>query len=188
MARSDSQNITRRRDFLTLTAAAATAAMAPLGLKEAGANQRMQPVLASPPDDSALLALEEQIFEQHDGAAQYDDEIFRLYEIWTAEAQRLYDEALAQEIRNESYLTPKQRWQVVTDEIPECREHDRLCSLQEPFYSRREALIQQMFATPAHTAQGRRAKLLVLLSCIMGDHWQCRDEETDYGPLMARTF
>jgi hypothetical protein len=38
----------------------------------------------------------------------------------------------------------------VTD-MPECREHNRLCRLSEPFYVKMEALINQMFATPAHT-------------------------------------
>jgi len=32
-----------------------------------------------------------------------------------------------------------------------------------------DALIKQMFATPAHTAEGRRAKVSVLLGCVMGD-------------------
>ncbi len=52
MAQATVDTNTRRRDFLALTAAAATTVMA------------ARPALASPPDDSALLALEEQIFEQ----------------------------------------------------------------------------------------------------------------------------
>ena len=53
MAQAKVDTNTRRRDFLALTAAACTAVMA------------ARPALASPPDDSALLALEEQFFEQH---------------------------------------------------------------------------------------------------------------------------
>jgi len=49
-----------------------------------------------------------------------------------------------------------------------------------------EALIEQMFAMPAHTAEGRRAKATVLLGCVLGDDWQRIDEEMDYPELMAR--
>jgi hypothetical protein len=49
-----------------------------------------------------------------------------------------------------------------------------------------EALIKQMYATPAHTAEGRRAKFLVLLGVILGEEWRDRDDETDYPQLMAR--
>jgi hypothetical protein len=69
MAEATVDTNTRRRDFLALTAAVATAAMA------------ARPALASPADDSALLALEEQIFEQHELAHAHDDEIIRLSEI-----------------------------------------------------------------------------------------------------------
>ena len=50
MAQATVDNDTRRRDFLLLTAAACTAAMA------------ARPALASPPGDSALLVLEEADF------------------------------------------------------------------------------------------------------------------------------
>ena len=60
MAQATVDNDTRRRDFLLLTAAACTAAMA------------ARPALASPPGDSALLVLEEQIFEQHNAATALD--------------------------------------------------------------------------------------------------------------------
>jgi hypothetical protein len=45
-----------------------------------------------------------------------------------------------------------------------------------------------MFTTPAHTAEGRRAKVTVLFGCILGDDWRCRDEETDWPERMARTL
>jgi hypothetical protein len=51
-----------------------------------------------------------------------------------------------------------------------------------------DALIKQMFATPAHTAEGRRAKVIVLLGCVLGDDWRRVDEETDYPEQMARTM
>ncbi len=95
-------------------------------------------------------------------------------------SKRLDEESLS----SDTPLTPKERWNLVTD-MPECREHNRLCRLQDPFYVRMDALVKQMFATPAHTAEGRRAKVTVLLGCIMGDDWRGVDEETDYPELMA---
>ena len=71
MIQADTTNNTRRRDFLALTAAVATAVMA------------ARPALASPPDDSALLALEAEIFEQYELGTAHDDEI-----IWQAERKR----------------------------------------------------------------------------------------------------
>ena len=118
MAQATVDNNTRRRDFLALTAAVATAAMA------------ARPALASPPDDSALLALEEQIFEQYELATAYHDEICRLSDIWQAESKRLYEEALSRELQTGKYLTPEERWDLVTA-MPECIEHNRLCKLQD---------------------------------------------------------
>ena len=71
-------------------------------------------------------------------------------------------------------------------DTPECREHSRLCTLQEPFWARMDALINQMYATPAHTAEGRPAKVMVLLGVILGEDWRDHDDETDYPQLMAR--
>ena len=89
MAQATVDNNTRRRDFLLLTAAVATVAMA------------ARPALASPavrdrtPDDSALLAMEEQYFEQYELAAAHDDEIIRLSDIWQAEMNCLYEASIA---------------------------------------------------------------------------------------------
>ena len=105
----------------------------------------------------------------------------RLAKIWNAESRRLYDEALAAEHKRGIYLSPEERWKLVAN-IPECIEHNRLCQLQEPFTVKMDALIKQMFATPAHTPEGRRAKVLVLLGCIMGDDW------TEYREFMARSL
>jgi hypothetical protein len=94
---------------------------------------------------------------------------------------------VAREVQAGSYLTPEKRWEIATD-IPECREHTRLCRLQDPFLARMDALIKQMFAMPAHTAEGRRAKATVLLGCILGTEWRRKDDETDYPEQMARTL
>jgi len=134
-----------------------------------------------------LIKLEEQIFEQYERATAYDDEILRLSEIWTAEGRRLYEESLAREVETGTYLTADERWKQAM-EIPECREHSRLSKLQEPFFAKMDALIKEMFATPAHTAEGRRAKATVLLGCILGDDWRHTDDETEYPELMARNL
>jgi hypothetical protein len=173
MIQADTNTNTRRRDFLALTAAVATTVMA------------ARPALASPSDDSALLKLEEQIFEQYWAATAYDDEIIRLSEIWQAKSRRLYAASLDAE--GNCALGPQERWNLVT-EMPECIEHNRLCRLQDPFYARMDTLIKEMLVTPAHTAEGRRAKVLVLLVCILGQEWTGIDGQTDYPNLMARNL
>ena len=180
-AKIDNSTTSRRR-FMTVAAGASVASVGNL----AAAAMPMQQT-CSLSDDSELVKLEEQIFEQYEGAAQYDDEIFRLGEIWSAEMDRLYKEALAREVQAGVYLTPQERWKLVTD-TPACIEHSRLSKLQEPFYRRMEALMTQMFATPAHTSEGRRAKVTVLLGCILGNDWRGRDEETEWPELMARNL
>ena len=162
--------------------ASAAASVASVGTLAAAA----MPAPQACADDSELLKLEELIFAEHEKATAYDDEIIRLSNIWTAESHRLYQEELAAETRRGIYLSPQERWQLVTD-IPECTEHNRLCNLQEPFLAKKDALIKQMFATPAHTAEGRHAKVMVLL-LVMGDDWRQVDEATDYQELMARNL
>jgi hypothetical protein len=110
----------------------------------------------------------------------------RLAAIWNAESDRLYQEALAAETRTGIFLSPEERWKIVTD-IPECIEHNRLCELQESFTIKMNALMKQMWATPAHTAEGRRAKVTVLL-LVMGDDWRRGDWTTEYRELMARNL
>jgi len=135
--------------------------------------------------DATLLELEEKIFEQYELAAVYDDEIIRLSNIWSGESQRLYRQSL--DADGNCSLSPQERWNLVT-EMPECVEHNRLCNLQEPFLTKMDALIKQMFAIPAHTAEGRRAKATVLLGCVLGDDWRGRDEETEYPERLARNL
>jgi hypothetical protein len=50
-----------------------------------------------------------------------------------------------------------------------------------------DVLIKQMFAIPAHTADGRRAKVTVLFTCIMPSEWRTEtDKDADYEIEMAR--
>jgi hypothetical protein len=151
-----------RRRFLTVAAAAASAVSA-TALAAAAMPVRQACTIA---DDSALVKLEELIFEQREGGAQYDDEIIRLQKIWTAEAKRLAVEVEA----GRSTLTEDERWALALA-MPEAKEYDRLAGLQKPFHDREDAYTEQMFATAARTPEGRRAKVLVLLSCVMGDRW-----------------
>jgi hypothetical protein len=79
---------TSRRRFLSSAAGVATGGAA-LALATS------QPIAAASDtaaqlNESALLKLEEQIFEQYEGATAFDDEIIRLSEIWTTESNRLY--------------------------------------------------------------------------------------------------
>lgn len=176
-----------RRSFLSTAAgvAAGSTVLALAAISPASAIAAQASALGHP--DAPLLELEEKIFEQHDLSAAYDDEIMRLAKIWNAESHRRYQEALAAEKRTGIHLSWQERWKLYTD-IPECIEHDRLCQLQEPFDLKMDALIKQMFATPAHTAEGRRAKAAVLISCIMGDDWRYADEQTEYPERMARAL
>ncbi len=165
-----------RRGFLAIAAASAVSA----GALAAAAMPPAQ-------DDRKLLELEEKIFHEWREACAFDPEIIRLGNLWTAESDRLYKEALLREVQTGVYLTPQERWEIVTN-LPDCIEHSRLCELQEPFIRRQDALIEEMFAMPAHTPEGRRAKVQVLLVCVMGNDWSGVDEETEYPERMARNL
>jgi hypothetical protein len=166
-----------RRRFLNVSAGAA-AAVAAIAVPKALADQL---------DDSALVRLEEEIFEQYEQATAYDDEIHRLAEIWKVESERLYQASLDAEGNWNHPLSPRERWALVTD-MPECREHNRLSNLADAHFARIDEMVKQMFAIPAHTPEGRRAKVTVLLGCILDNEWRYVDAETDYPELMARNL
>ena len=96
----------------------------------------------------------------------------------------MYQEALLREVQAGTYLTPEERWALVS-KTPESREHDRLCSLRDIHLVKMEALVKQMWATPALTPEGRRAKVLVALR-LLPDAWREVDEKADYGVRKAR--
>ena len=169
-------SITSRRRFLAVAAASSAVSAGSLAVAA---------MPAAPQDDRKLLELEEQIFEQYNGACAFNDEILRLSKIWTDKLIAIRDAALSREVQAGVHLTANERWVLFTD-MPEYREHSRMCELQAPFYERMEALIKQMYATPAYTAEGRHAKVMVLLGVILGEDWRERDEETDYQQLMTR--
>jgi hypothetical protein len=70
--------------------------------------------------------------------------------------------------------------------MPEAIEHNRLERLQEPHYREMDRMIAQMWATPAHTPEGRQAKVWVLLGCILGGSWRETDDRMEYEKQRAR--
>jgi hypothetical protein len=68
--------------------------------------------------------------------------------------------------------------------VREYQEHDRLSDLQAAHRAKMEDMIRTMWATPARTPEGRRAKVLVLLGCILPVDW--REVEADWGVKEAR--
>jgi hypothetical protein len=177
-ANTDTSTTSRRR-FLTVAAVASAVSATAL----AAAAMPVHQACTASQDDSALVKLEELIFEQYEGASAYDAEIKRLAAIWTTESHRRYMESLDSE--GNCPLGPQERWDLLT-EMPACIEHNRLCSLQEVHIMKMEALVRQMWAIPALTPEGRRAKVLVALGCLLPDDWRQVDEQTDYGIREAR--
>lgn len=166
---------TSRRGFLGGTAAALAAGTAVNVVALA-----TRPAAASSPDDSALLKLEEQYFEQHDLAHAYDDEMNRLAWIWTDRYRELHEAS----VLGHNTLNPQERADIVAA-MPECIEHTRLGKLQDPHYARMDAIVREMWPIPAHTPEGRRAKVLVALDMLPSD-WRELDKDCDYGILETR--
>ncbi len=131
--------------------------------------------------DSRLLELEEQIFELNERAHEHDEGVGRLLSVWRSELERL------EEARWDGgpYLNAKERLAAVRD-MPEHREHVRLIELTEPLAIERDELIRRMWTIPACTPEGRRAKLLVLLGCVMGGGWTVVDEDANWEVELAR--
>jgi hypothetical protein len=161
---------TSRRSFLGGTAAALAAGTAVNVVALA-----TRPAAAGSPDDSALLKLEEQHFEQHELAHAYDDEMNRLAWIWTDKYRELYEAS----VLGHNTLSPQERADIVAA-MAECIEHTRLGKLQDPHYARMDALVREMWAIPALTAEGRRAKVLVALDILPSD-WRVAEKDCDYG-------
>ena len=71
--------------------------------------------------------------------------------------------------------------------MPELIEHNRLCKLQDVHFAKMDDLVKQMWAIPALTPEGRRAKVLVALR-MLPDHGREDDGNTDYAELMGRNL
>jgi hypothetical protein len=135
-----------------------------------------------PADERALFEIEGKIFELKEAIEELNPEIKRLGAIRDVESHRLYDLA---RLNGNVIETERERWSAVTA-MPEVKEHDRLVNLQQPLRDTADSLVERMWAIPAHTSEGRRAKLVVLLGYVMPDDWRHTDEEADYGIREAR--
>jgi hypothetical protein len=186
---------TSRRRFLSnaagIAASGSVLALAAIPPASAAAAPAVALDPAAPDADAELLDLEERIFEHHAAAKEYNTEIERLDAIVRSEARRLYDEALAAEVRKGCYLMPDERWSGVSSVVstmPESRECERLIELQDAHWNALDRLQQKMWAIPAHTPEGRRAKVLVLLGAVSGEEWQHTDDRTEFSVLQARNL
>jgi len=184
MARARSNDTTSlpcdasRRGFLARAAGVAAGGAALIGAAAMAGAAGASP---GAPNDAALLQFEEEIFDAYHAATSSNEEIKRLQDIWHAEGDRL----LADMEAGRSDLTAEQRLDLVSA-MPEYQECDRLITISEAHYQRMFDLVDKMWATPARTDAGRKAKAVVLLGCVIRDDWNRVDAETDYDILMAR--
>jgi hypothetical protein len=140
-------------------------------------------VPASGYDDCRLLEMVDRIFKLRDVIDEFDPEIMRLQEVWSAEVIRLHEENLTGE---HSRSQPEQR--AIVAAMPECIEYNRLAKLQQPHLDAQDELIEKVLSTPALTPKGKLEKFLVLLNFIMPDDWREDDERADYDIKQARNF
>jgi hypothetical protein len=127
-----------------------------------------------PDDDNVLIELEERIFECYRATRAYNDEIDRVARIVQNEYRRLYRDLDAAELNR------------AIREMPENKEQTRLVGLQKPHFEEMDKLIEKMWATPARTPEGRRAKVSVLLGCTMANDWRETDKNADWDILQTR--
>jgi hypothetical protein len=97
------------------------------------------------------------------GAAEvYDDDIERCFHEWTAEYERLIAEADAGRLEK----TRAEVWEIIMQH-PSGSEQSRLDALQAPHCQVWDKLIKEIWPIPATTTNYRRAKVEVLLVCIL---------------------
>jgi hypothetical protein len=119
-------------------------------------------------DDSALLKLEERIFEKKEAFDRLKPEVDRLNAIYTAEEWRMHGEFEA----TRTGPTFAER-RAIIDSMPAFKEYMRLRGLQEREREAADRLVEQMWEIKAQTPEGRRSKLIVLLGYVMeGDEWR----------------
>jgi hypothetical protein len=131
--------------------------------------------------DAELIALEERIFELDELAHAHDEELHRLHDCYVSYSKQLLEDSLA----GRNSLTHDERWELV-GQLPEAKEEERLVKKTDLLFEQRDELIKRMWATPAHTSEGRRAKAIVLIGCIMQPGWRERDETTEWDIRKAR--
>ena len=126
-----------------------------------------QPAFAAA-DDSALVKLEEQIFEHKEAISKLQPEAERLADIWSKEDHGLHDEFEA----TRTGPTFHER-KAIVEAMPEFKECMRLRELQEREREAADGLVKLMWEIKAQKPEGRRAKLIVLLGYVMeDDEWR----------------
>ena len=142
--------------------------------------------IVMPSNDAALFEMEEKIFEHKEAAEAINTELARLGAIWKGEKRRLYEEARA---AGNLIETEDRRLEQVAA-MPEHIEHGRLIDLQDVHWDAADRLVNQMWALPAQTPEGKRSKLIVLLGFILGEEWRNQDDHhnTSYEIMRARTL
>lgn len=161
----------RRTAILNALATAAAVALAP-AIAEASES------------DAELLRLEERIFEERAAVDEHEDEIRTLAEIFNAEFERGLEELQA----TGAILTRNQTRRVWDQarRTPAAAEQVQLEGLRDQRLEQMNALIEKMWRMPARTPEGRRAKLLVLLGCVLEERWRHHDEAADWDVKIGR--
>ncbi|WP_338821972.1 hypothetical protein [Bradyrhizobium septentrionale] len=72
--------------------------------------------------------------------------------------------------------------------MPEFKDYNRLVSRAQPHRDRVNAIINEMRSIKAETADGRRAKVSVLLNCVMSREWLKADDKAEWEIKQAREF
>jgi hypothetical protein len=164
-----------RRRFLTVAAAASAVSAGSLA---------MAAMPAPAPDDSTLVRLEKQILQHKKAIDLMEPEVGRLEDIWSKEDFRLHDKFEATRI-GPTFSERK----AIVEAMPEFRECMRLRHLQASEREVAEGLVKQMWKIPAQTAEGRRAKVSVLLSFVLDDdEWRTAKQQPGdvYDVIQAR--
>ncbi len=104
-----------------------------------------------------------------------------------SEGRRLYDEALADEVRQGRYLSSEERCNRV-GAMTECKARQRLEELQEVHWNQFDRLVEEMWSTPSRTLERRRAKVIVLLGAILDEKWRMGDWHCEYEVGRARSL
>ncbi|KRR20350.1 hypothetical protein [Bradyrhizobium retamae] len=134
-------------------------------------------------EDQPLLDLERDILEAYRQATIDDDEISECVHAWRDEWLRLDCEVKEGRIK----MTQDEVSEAI-GRMPEVARQAELNRLAQPHFDRLDELVKEMWAIPARTAEGKRAKLEVLLTCIAGAGWLDNDKDADYDVRMTRSL
>jgi hypothetical protein len=134
-------------------------------------------------EDQSLLDLERDILDVHRQATADDEEISQCMHAWRDEWLRLDKEAKDGRIN----LTQEEISEAV-GKLPSVARQKVLNEIAQPHYDRMDDLIEKMWAIPARTAEGKRAKFQVLLICIAKSDWLDNEHDADYDTRMIRSL